>query len=271
MLLRRIIEHVKAQNWTAVALDFVIVVVGVFVALAVQERAENARDRSDVARMIEAMDGRVEDGLTTMARRIGQQSCNVQRLDELRRLLSQPGLDWPGAALGGGATNRPQIFDRVYSPYLTSYPTDAYERARLGGALEYLSTAEQEFYINFFVSMSKLNRVVEIETDLISEINLLSAPGFLDQEQRFEMMRAISRLDAINGIYWSQAYQSFDQARARGVKLSNELNRYLDESFERDRGRFGDCVVRIEVPDTDLNPDRSDESVESIDGKAGPE
>ena len=30
MLLRRVIEHVKAQNWTAVALDFVIVVVGVF-------------------------------------------------------------------------------------------------------------------------------------------------------------------------------------------------------------------------------------------------
>lgn len=31
MLLRRVIEHVKAQNWTAVALDFVIVVVGVFI------------------------------------------------------------------------------------------------------------------------------------------------------------------------------------------------------------------------------------------------
>ncbi|MDX1518052.1 MAG: hypothetical protein R3288_14495 [Woeseiaceae bacterium] len=33
MLLRRVIEHVKAQNWTAVAIDFVIVVVGVFVGL----------------------------------------------------------------------------------------------------------------------------------------------------------------------------------------------------------------------------------------------
>jgi len=28
MILRRVIEHVKAQNWFAVALDFVIVVVG---------------------------------------------------------------------------------------------------------------------------------------------------------------------------------------------------------------------------------------------------
>lgn len=31
MLLRRIIEHVRTQNWTAVALDFFIVVVGVFI------------------------------------------------------------------------------------------------------------------------------------------------------------------------------------------------------------------------------------------------
>ena len=35
MLLRRIIEHVKTQNWTAVGLDFVIVVVGVFIGIQV--------------------------------------------------------------------------------------------------------------------------------------------------------------------------------------------------------------------------------------------
>lgn len=35
MLLRRITEHVKAQNWTAVTLDFVIVVVGVFIGIQV--------------------------------------------------------------------------------------------------------------------------------------------------------------------------------------------------------------------------------------------
>ena len=35
MLLRRITEHVKAQNWFAVAIDFVIVVVGVFIGIQV--------------------------------------------------------------------------------------------------------------------------------------------------------------------------------------------------------------------------------------------
>ena len=35
MILRRVTEHVKAQNWFAVALDFVIVVLGVFIGIQV--------------------------------------------------------------------------------------------------------------------------------------------------------------------------------------------------------------------------------------------
>lgn len=49
MLLRRITEHVKAQNWFAVFLDFLIVVVGVFVGLQVQEWAEE-QDRRNIER-----------------------------------------------------------------------------------------------------------------------------------------------------------------------------------------------------------------------------
>ena len=48
MLLRRIADHVKAQNWTAVALDFVIVVVGVFIGIQVanwnEARVETRRE-----------------------------------------------------------------------------------------------------------------------------------------------------------------------------------------------------------------------------------
>ena len=45
MLLRSITEHVKAQNWTAVALDFAIVVVGVFVGIQVSNWNDAANDR----------------------------------------------------------------------------------------------------------------------------------------------------------------------------------------------------------------------------------
>ena len=37
MILRRVIGHFRRQEWTAIAIDFVIVVVGVFVGIQVRE------------------------------------------------------------------------------------------------------------------------------------------------------------------------------------------------------------------------------------------
>lgn len=63
MILRRISEHVKAQDWFAVGVDLVIVVVGVFIGLQVQqwadaqrqdrlERAYTARLRTEVLNLM---------------------------------------------------------------------------------------------------------------------------------------------------------------------------------------------------------------------------
>ncbi len=56
MILRRITEHVKAQNWFAVCTEFAIVVVGVFVGLQAQDwstaRAERSAERAAIERLI---------------------------------------------------------------------------------------------------------------------------------------------------------------------------------------------------------------------------
>ncbi|HBS34132.1 MAG TPA: hypothetical protein DEA50_03505 [Parvularcula sp.] len=53
MILRRVIEHFRKQEWTAIFLDFVIVVAGVFVGLQVSNwnaaRAETAQERDILA------------------------------------------------------------------------------------------------------------------------------------------------------------------------------------------------------------------------------
>ncbi len=55
MLLRRITEHVKTQNWLAIGIDFVIVVVGVFIGIQVSNwndaRVEREAERKIVERL----------------------------------------------------------------------------------------------------------------------------------------------------------------------------------------------------------------------------
>ena len=57
MLLRRIIDHVRHQNWTAIAIDFVIVVLGVFVGMQVtnwnEARALREREKTIIQSLTE--------------------------------------------------------------------------------------------------------------------------------------------------------------------------------------------------------------------------
>lgn len=55
MILRRVIAHVRKQEWTAIGIDFVIVVVGVFVGIQVanwnEQRLEQAKAQAYLARI----------------------------------------------------------------------------------------------------------------------------------------------------------------------------------------------------------------------------
>lgn len=59
MLLRRITEHVKAQNWTAVFIDLVIVVVGVFIGIQVANWNEVRNNQSGLIASLERLDKEV--------------------------------------------------------------------------------------------------------------------------------------------------------------------------------------------------------------------
>jgi len=53
MILRRVIQHVKKQEWTAIWIDLVIVVVGVFIGIQVANWNEDRASRNAEARHLE--------------------------------------------------------------------------------------------------------------------------------------------------------------------------------------------------------------------------
>lgn len=81
MLLRRVIEHVKAQNWTAVALDFAIVVVGVFIGIQVSNLNDARRDRADARLFLKRLHEDIVTADALSAR------LRVRRLDKQQWLI----------------------------------------------------------------------------------------------------------------------------------------------------------------------------------------
>jgi hypothetical protein len=86
MLLRRIIEHVREQAWTAITIDFVIVVVGVYIGIQVanwnQARVDERRGGSYVLRLKTDLERDLE-GRRTIAAYYGAVLESVERANAL--------------------------------------------------------------------------------------------------------------------------------------------------------------------------------------------
>src|SRR5687767_1423504 len=53
MILRRLTENLRAQNWTAIGIEFLIVVIGVFIGTQVSNWNEERIERRETERMLE--------------------------------------------------------------------------------------------------------------------------------------------------------------------------------------------------------------------------
>jgi hypothetical protein len=78
MILRRVIEHVREQNWTAVCIDFVIVVVGVFVGIQVANWNEARLETQRAQGFLERLSGDLDQELIEIDRRIAYVGRSIE-------------------------------------------------------------------------------------------------------------------------------------------------------------------------------------------------
>lgn len=87
MLLRRITKHVKDQNWFAVGIDFVIVVIGVFIGIQVANWNEVRQERQLEQTILERMHDEVEMLELEHARISDRERQTREQLYEIRLIL----------------------------------------------------------------------------------------------------------------------------------------------------------------------------------------
>ncbi|MEO0694616.1 MAG: DUF6090 family protein [Pseudomonadota bacterium] len=77
MILRRITQHVKDQNWFAVGLDFCIVVVGILIAFQITNWSEARSERQDARIALEQLEQDFQQILVRTDRSIAQHASSV--------------------------------------------------------------------------------------------------------------------------------------------------------------------------------------------------
>lgn len=119
MLLRRIIDHVRAENWFAVGIDFAIVVVGVFVGIQVSnwnaERIERHQERELLTRLqedfTESINGQQRD-LAFLDQQFSDQSVILQSLADCE-VAPEDVLAFQRGIVTLGYVNPPRLFRRT--------------------------------------------------------------------------------------------------------------------------------------------------------------
>ncbi len=88
MLLRRITKHVKEQNWFAIGIDFVIVVIGVFIGIQVANWNDVQSTRSELRASLERLDKEVSQNIVLIETVLTHDEENRENLTQGREALN---------------------------------------------------------------------------------------------------------------------------------------------------------------------------------------
>ncbi len=93
MILRRITEHIKAQNWFAVSLDFLIVVVGILIAFQVNTWSERQADKQALNVALQRLHDEIGQNLAAIEDYSGRHDNIIAAGEALLDLVNDPSLD----------------------------------------------------------------------------------------------------------------------------------------------------------------------------------
>lgn len=238
MLLRRVIEHVKAQNWLAVGIDFVIVVAGVFIGI----QMSNWNESRSKAAVETAMLHELRAALVADAEAIDGVLEHYRRVDErVGSLLAhmQEGKPYTGAL--------DSDFGVLYGFGNVELNRAAYESLKSHG-LDLISDDDLRSHIVRIYEQSHRKVEAAADSELRVILNLLQ-PYFLTHFKDLRFHRSATPLDYqallkdaefLNIVDYrlqivrQNSIPSAEAALAETKQLIDRLNRKLDERAPSD-------------------------------------
>lgn len=136
MILRRLTQHIKEQNWFAVLLDFFIVVVGILIAFQITSWNENRAERAQENRYLSAMRRDVESSIGILNVSI----ASLQRQQNARKSLYKFHAD-PADVLESDELDK-LIADGLFSLERANLNQTTFETLKSSGQMSVIKSSE---------------------------------------------------------------------------------------------------------------------------------
>jgi hypothetical protein len=189
MIFKRAVAKLRAQDWAAITIELVIVTLGVLIALAAQQWADERSERNKVEETRAALRDELAEhyGYAVEFRTV--YPCLQAQLNRLRdRVLSS------GPVLAPAPISKDDNFHYVLRLPSKAYPTDAWEAAHNDGTLQHLDPSFRRLLAGHYGSLPEISAMNSANDASEEGLVALTHALPLDPMVRYAIIKEIEQL-----------------------------------------------------------------------------
>ena len=243
-----------AAHW---AMDLVVVVVGVLIALWLQEWAQRRQELKNMHAAEEAIHDEVTEALMSLIWREAISRCHRERAELLKSRLLNGGSQWAGLHENAIVLEMGRIpgsvAPSVYQRPVDTFTNSAWTSALATGALAPMDHKRFARLITLYDQIDLLRRTRDIEDDAASRLSPLGNPLVLTPDLRAQMLRGLYDIDRTRFVFGFQGSPAEFGALMRPLGWSDaaDIDRRIAET-DRDvaarKIKFRPCVAKQRNP-----------------------
>jgi hypothetical protein len=259
MILRHLTKHVKDQNWFAVGLDFVIVVVGVGVALMGQQWLGDRQARADYQRAYQDLRVGVYDVYSVSKERVALAECRKSRYREIGTQLMKTDVPWPGMARDYGDDGFGSVFPRVTRSPQRLWTSAVWDAELSKGTFDLMEEDIRNELASAFATGHLIEQKFQFDvSDMEANLQALAYPLELSLSDRLRYYDVLTRADVASGTMEGVARQNIARFESMGLlsPLDAAEARERREDLAQGNARlltvYGDCLEPMVFPDLQI-------------------
>jgi hypothetical protein len=248
MILRRLTQQIKDQNWFAVVLDFFIVVVGVGVALMGQQALSDRQARVDYNRALLDLRGSIDQMYYTSKERIALAQCRKARYLELGKQLMLTDTPWPGMPREYELGDVETVFPRVTRSPQRLWTSMLWNAELAKGTFDLMDEDNRAALARTFASGALIEQKFQFDvSDMEANLQALAYPLDLSNSDRLRYYDLLTRADSASATIELVAGQSIGRFEATGFLTplnaaeATERRKSLAQNNERLLTVYGNC------------------------------
>lgn len=271
MILRRLTKHIEDQNWFAVALDFVIVVGGVYLGIALGNWNASRSDIRELAAFETSYRSERMQAYINAKEVFATRACRRVQIDAIAAALREPGEKWEGMPWPGALSN-PDGLPTILRAAERLWVSDQLDTARTRSFYRRIDRQREFMFMTLNAEARFAENAQKTVRDMIAPLSPLAVSQTLGPSDRQTYQRLLSQLDA--GLGATEVYArniinivelgipGYSDTGFEGVTLTEgyDLTRESLQRFnDRIRETYGDCAEPIIISET-LLPSQTEDT-----------